>query len=183
MPDGRILIADDEDGLRWVLEKGFRGAGYTVTAVKDGTAALREAEADPYDLVLLDIRMPGIDGLTLLRQLRERRPDALVVIMTAHGTMETAIAAMQQGAYDYLAKPFDIDEALLLTERALAARRLTQEVAALRTGLKEVWEFGALVGRHPTMQEVYKAIGRIAASDVRGLLRAGAGSGGAVGAR
>ena len=84
---GQILIADDEDGLRWVLEKGFRGAGYTVTAVKDGTTALREAEATTYDLVLLDIRMPGIDGLTLLRQLRERRPDAFVVIMTAHGTM------------------------------------------------------------------------------------------------
>ena len=121
--------------------------------------------------------MPGIDGLTLLRQLRERRPDALVVIMTAHGTMETAIAAMQQGAYDYLAKPFDIDEALLLAERALAARRLTQEVAALRTGLREVWEFGALVGRHPTMQEVYKTIGRVAASDVTVLLRGESGTG------
>jgi len=180
---GLILIADDEDGLRWVLEKGFRGAGYTVTAVKDGAAALREAEADTYDLVLLDIRMPGIDGLTLLRQLREKRPDALVVIMTAHGTMETAIAAMQQGAYDYLAKPFDLDEALLLTERALAARRLTQEVAALRTGLREVWEFGALVGRHPTMQEVYKTIGRVAASDVSVLLRGESGTGKEVVAR
>jgi len=180
---GLILIADDEDGLRWVLEKGFRGAGYTVTAVKDGTAALREAETSSYDLVLLDIRMPGIDGLTLLSQLREKRPDALVVIMTAHGTMETAIAAMQQGAYDYLAKPFDIDEALLLTERALAARRLTQEVAALRTGLKEVWEFGALVGRHPTMQEVYKTIGRVAASDVSVLLRGESGTGKEVVAR
>ena len=181
--DGRILIADDEDSLRWVLEKGFRSAGYQVTAVKDGTAALREVEAGPFDLILLDIRMPGIDGLTLLSQLREKRPDALVVIMTAHGTMETAIAAMQQGAYDYLAKPFDIDEALLLTERALAARRLTQEVAALRTGLKEVWEFGALVGRHPTMQEVYKTIGRVAASDVSVLLRGESGTGKEVVAR
>ena len=75
-----------------------------------------------------------MDGLTLLGQLRQRRPDALVVIMTAHGTMETAVAAMQQGAYDYLAKPFDIDEALLLAERALTARRLTQEVASLKNG-------------------------------------------------
>src|SRR4029453_5110441 len=180
---GQILIADDEDGLRWVLEKGFRGAGYTVTAVKDGTAALREAEANAYDLVLLDIRMPGIAGLPLLRQLPERRPDALVVIMTAHGTMETAISAIQQGAYDYLAKPFDIDEALLLGERALAARRLTQEVAALRTGLREVWEFGALGGGHPTMQEVYKTIGRVAASDVSVLLRGESGTGKEVVAR
>ena len=183
MPDERILIADDEDGLRWVLEKGFRGAGYQVTAVKDGAAALREAEAQPFDMILLDIRMPGIDGLTLLKQVRERRPDAQVVIMTAHGTMETAVQAMQDGAYDYLAKPFDLDEALLLAERALSARRLTQEVASLKAGLKEVWEFGALVGRHPTMQEVYKTIGRVAASDVSVLLRGESGTGKEVVAR
>jgi two-component system, NtrC family, nitrogen regulation response regulator GlnG len=183
MPDGRILIADDEDSLRWVLEKGFRGAGYQVTAVKDGTAAFAQIETDPFDLILLDVRMPGMDGLTLLKRTRELRPDAQIVIMTAHGTMETAIQAMQQGAYDYLAKPFDLDEALLLAERAMTAQRLTQEVSSLRTGLKEVWEFGALVGRHPTMQEVYKAIGRIAASDVSVLLRGESGTGKEVVAR
>jgi two-component system nitrogen regulation response regulator GlnG len=180
---GRILIADDEDSLRWVLEKGFRGAGYQVTAVKDGAAALREVEGGPFDLIVLDVRMPGIDGLSLLKQVREKRPDAQVVIMTAHGTMETAVAAMQDGAYDYLAKPFDLDEALLLAERALTARRLTQEVTALRSGLREVWEFGALVGRHPTMQEVYKAIGRVAGSDVSVLLRGESGTGKEVVAR
>ena len=183
MPDGRILIADDEDSLRWVLEKGFRGAGYQVTAVKDGTAAFAQIESGPFDLILLDVRMPGMDGLTLLKRTRELRPDAQIVIMTAHGTMETAIEAMKQGAYDYLAKPFDLDEALLLAERAMTAQRLTQEVSSLRTGLKEVWEFGALVGRHPTMQEVYKAIGRIAASDVSVLLRGESGTGKEVVAR
>src|SRR5215475_5296538 len=183
MAEGRILVADDEDGLRWVIEKGFRGAGYQVTAVKDGVAALAEAQSQPFDLILLDVRMPGIDGLALLKQIRDQRSDAQVVIMTAHGTMETAIQAMQQGAYDYLAKPFDLDEALLVAERALAARRLTQEVTALRMGLKEVWEFGALVGRHPTMQEVYKSIGRVAASDVSVLLRGDSGTGKEVVAR
>ena len=117
--DGRILIADDEDSLSWVLEKGFRSAGYQVTAVKDGTAALREVEAGPFDLILLDIRMPGIDGLSLLKQVRDKRPDAQVVIMTAHGTMETAVAAMQDGAYDYLAKPFDLDELIAVVRRWL----------------------------------------------------------------
>ena len=97
--------------------------------------------------------------------------------MTAHGTMETAIQAMQRGAYDYLAKPFDLDEVLLLTERALEAQRLTQEVARLRTGLMEVKEFSALIGRHPRMQEVYKTIGRIAGSDVTVLLRGESGTG------
>jgi two-component system nitrogen regulation response regulator GlnG len=97
--------------------------------------------------------------------------------MTAHGTMDTAIQAMQRGAYDYLAKPFDIDEVLLLVERALTATRLTQEVARLRSGLTEVWEFGALIGRHPRMQEVYKTIGRIAGTDVTVLLRGESGTG------
>src|SRR3989304_5550774 len=126
MPDGRILIADDEDSLRWVLEKGLKQAGYRVVAVKDGEAALQ---------------------------------------------------AVQRGAYDYLAKPFDMDELLLLAERALLAKRLTQEVRQLKTGLQEVWEFGALVGRHPRMQEVYKTIGRVAASDVTVLLRGESGTG------
>ena len=173
----KILLADDEDGVRWVLEKGLREAGYEVTSVGDGEAALRHAEAEPYDLIFLDVRMPGLDGLTVLARLRASRPDALVIVMTAHGTMETAIQAMQRGAYDYLAKPFDIDEVLLLAERALAVRRLAQEVAQLKTGLQEVWEFGALIGRHSRMQEIYKAIGRIAASDVTVLLRGESGTG------
>jgi len=177
MNPARILIADDEDSLRWVLEKGLRQAGYDVAAAKDGESALRAFESEPYDLVFLDVRMPGLDGLTALAKLRESRPDANVIIMTAHGTMETAIQAMQRGAYDYLAKPFDLDEVLLLTERALEARRLTQEVARLRTGLQEVKEFSALIGRHPRMQEVYKAIGRIAGSDVTVLLRGESGTG------
>jgi two-component system nitrogen regulation response regulator GlnG len=177
MTAARILIADDEDSLRWVLDKGLRQAGYDVTAVKDGESTLRAFEAEPFDLVFLDVRMPGMDGLTALGRLRELSPDAHVIVMTAHGTMETAIQAMQRGAYDYLAKPFDLDEVMLLTERALAARRLTQEVSRLRTGLAEVKEFSALIGRHPRMQEVYKAIGRIAGSDVTVLIRGESGTG------
>ncbi len=173
----RILIADDEESLRWVLEKGLRQAGYEVTAVKDGPAAIRAFEAAPFDLVFLDVRMPGVDGLQVLARLREIRPDATVVVMTAHGTMDTAIQAMQRGAYDYLGKPFDLDEVVLLAERALSARRLTQEVRQLKTGLQEVWEFGALIGRHPRMQDVYKTIGRIAGSDVTVLLRGESGTG------
>jgi two-component system, NtrC family, nitrogen regulation response regulator GlnG len=173
----RLLIADDEDGLRWVLEKGLRQAGYDVVAVKDGDSALRAFETEPFDLVFLDVRMPGVDGLTVLARLREMRADACVIVITAHGTMDTAIQAMQRGAYDYLAKPFDLDEVLLLAERALAARRLTQEVTRLKSGLQEVWEFGAIIGRHPRMQDVYKTIGRVAGNDVTVLLRGESGTG------
>ncbi|MEK7715458.1 MAG: response regulator, partial [candidate division NC10 bacterium] len=175
--NARVLIADDEDSLRWVLEKGLTQAGYDVTSVKDGPSTIRAFEAEPFDLVFLDVRMPGMDGLAALARLREIRPDATVIVMTAHGTMDTAIQAMQRGAYDYLAKPFDLDEVVLLAERALAARRLTQEVRQLKSGLQEVWEFGALIGRHPRMQDVYKTIGRIAGSDVTVLLRGESGTG------
>ena len=173
----RILVADDEDSLRWVLEKGLRGVGYDVTSVKDGEEAVRVFEAQPLDLVFLDVRMPGLDGLTALERIRDLRPDVYVIVMTAHGSMDTAIKAMQRGAYDYLNKPFDLDEVLLLSERALAASRLTQEVARLRTGLAEVREFSALIGRHPRMQDVYKTIGRIAGTDVTVLLRGESGTG------
>src|SRR3989475_2056301 len=173
----RILIADDEDSLRWVLEKGLRQAGYEVTGAKDGAAAIRAVEAEAFDLVFLDVRMPGMDGLAALGKMRERRPDACVGVMTAHGTMETAIQAMQRGAYDYLTKPFDLDEVLLLAQRALEAGRLTQEVTRLKTGMQEVREFSALIGRHPRMQDVYKTIGRIAGTDVSVLLRGESGTG------
>jgi two-component system nitrogen regulation response regulator GlnG len=172
-----ILIVDDEESLRWVLERGLRQAGYEVTAVADGEAALKAFEADPVDLVFLDIRMPGLDGLTVLERLRVIRPDVCVVVMTAHGTMDTAIKAMQRGAYDYLTKPFDLEQVLLLTERALTASRLSQEVTRLRRGLEEVREFSALIGRHPRMQDVYKTIGRIAGTDVTVLLRGESGTG------
>ena len=160
-----------------MLEKGLRQAGYDVVAVKDGDSALRAFETEPFDLVFLDVRMPGVDGLTVLARLREMRADACVIVITAHGTMDTAIQAMQRGAYDYLAKPFDLDEVLLLAERALAARRLTQEVTRLKSGLQEVWEFGAIIGRHPRMQDVYKTIGRVAGNDVTVLLRGESGTG------
>ena len=111
MPDGRILIADDEDSLRWVLEKGFRGAGYQVTAVKDGTAALREVEGGPFDLILLDVRMPGIDGLSLLKQVRAN-PDTAgtpFIMITAESKTENVIAAKQAGANNYIIKPFNAE--------------------------------------------------------------------------
>jgi two-component system response regulator HydG len=106
-----------------------------------------------------------------------------VIVMTAHGSVRSAVEAMQRGAYDYLTKPFDNDEVRLLVERALSARALAREVVELRTGIQEVWEFGALVGKSPRMQEVYKTIGRIAATDVTVLLQGESGTGKEVVAR
>src|SRR5262249_31345025 len=156
---------------------GLRQAGYDVTGVKDGAPAIRAVEDEAFDLVFLDVSMPGMDGLTALGKMRELRRDLCVVAMTAPGTMETAVQAMPRGAYDYLTTPCDLEEELLLAERAREAARLTQEVARLKTGMQEVREFSALIGRHPRMQDVYKTIGRIAGSDVTVLLRGESGTG------
>jgi two-component system response regulator AtoC len=127
--------------------------------------------------------MPGLDGLEVLSRLRAASPDTAVIVMTAHGSVRAAVEAMQRGAYDYLAKPFDNDEALLLVARAVQAKALAREVVELRTGIQEVWEFGALVGKSARMQDVYKTIGRIAGTDVTVLLLGESGTGKEVVAR
>jgi two-component system nitrogen regulation response regulator GlnG len=179
----RILVADDEPSIRWLLDRLLRQAGHSVTIVEDGAAALAATTAEPFDVAFMDIRMPGLDGLDALSRLRAESPDTAVIVMTAHGSVRAAVEAMQRGAYDYLTKPFDNDEVLLLVERALSAKALTREVVELRTGIQEVWEFGALVGKSPRMQEVYKTIGRIAGTDVTVLLQGESGTGKEVVAR
>jgi len=179
----RILVADDEPSIRWLLERVLRQADYAVVVAEDGAAALARATAEPFDLAFLDVRMPGLDGLEVLSRLKAVAPDTAVIVMTAHGSVRAAVEAMQRGAYDYLTKPFDNDEVRLLAERALSARSLAREVVELRTGIQEVWEFGALVGKSPRMQEVYKTIGRIAGTDVTVLLRGESGTGKEVVAR
>jgi two-component system nitrogen regulation response regulator GlnG len=180
----RILVADDEPAIRWLLERLLRQAGHAVTVVEDGPAALAAAAAPaPFDVAFLDIRMPGLDGLEVLSRLRAASPDTAVIVMTAHGSVRAAVEAMQRGAYDYLAKPFDNDEALLLVARAVQAKALAREVVELRTGIQEVWEFGALVGKSARMQDVYKTIGRIAGTDVTVLLLGESGTGKEVVAR
>ncbi len=183
MSAARILVADDEPSIRWLLDRLLRQAGHSVTVVEDGAAALAHATAEPFDLAFLDVRMPGLDGLETLSQLRVVAPETAVIIMTAHGSVRAAVEAMQRGAYDYLTKPFDNDEVRLLVDRALSAKALAREVVELRTGIQEVWEFGALVGKSPSMQEVYKTIGRIAGTDVSVLLRGESGTGKEVVAR
>ena len=183
MSGARILVADDEPSIRWLLDRVLRQAGHSVTVVEDGVAAVTRAAAEPFDLAFLDVRMPGLDGLEALSQLRARAPETAVIVMTAHGSVRAAVGAMQRGAYDYLTKPFDNDEVRLLVDRALSARALAREVVELRTGIQEVWEFGALVGKSPSMQEVYKTIGRIAGTDVTVLLRGESGTGKEVVAR
>lgn len=129
---GRVLIVDDEANMRWILKEALAAVGYEVEVATGGQEALSEMGRRPADLVLLDLKLKGMDGLTTLRRLMERWPDTVVIILTAYGTVATAVEAMQLGAADYLRKPFDVEEIIFKLQRALERRALQAEVLRLR---------------------------------------------------
>ena len=118
----RILVANDEESIRWVLSRALKKKGFKVDLAEDGKQALSMFRSNRYDLAVLDIKMPGLQGLELLKQVQEEFPETLVIIMTAESTMENAVNAMKNGAYDYLTKPFDLDvlDAIILKAQKAA---------------------------------------------------------------
>jgi two-component system nitrogen regulation response regulator GlnG len=172
---GTILVADDEESIRWVLERALAQGGHRVVSVASGTEALAALRAEPFDIALLDIKMPDLSGLDVLSRAREEDVDTLFIIMTAQNTMANAIEATKRGAYDYLTKPFDLEQVAALVTRALELRRLTHELERLRGELQQRHEL--VIGRTPAMQEVYKVIGRVAPTDATVLIQGETGTG------
>jgi nitrogen regulation protein NR(I) len=171
----RILLIEDDLGLARNLSEVLADDGFAVTSCPRGDEGLRHAGQDVFDVVLTDMRLPGLGGLDLVRQLHATQPHLPVVLMTAHGTIETAIAATKLGAYDYLQKPFEIEELLTLLQKAVTAGRLMREPVAL----SEAPPGGshALVGASRAMHEVCKEIGRVAGRPVTVLIRGETGTG------
>ena len=141
-----VLIIDDEPNMRWVLARALEQAGYAVHGAESGDEADRVLAREPIDLVVLDLRLKGEDGLTVLRRLRERRPDLVVLILTAYGTVPYAVEAMQLGAADFLRKPFDVEEVIFKITRALERRAMQQELARLTGALRSAPAFEMLLG-------------------------------------
>jgi two-component system nitrogen regulation response regulator GlnG len=177
MTGKRILVVDDEESVRWALTKALERAGYAVDLAADGPSGSAAAANPVVDLVLLDVRLPGRDGLAVLRDLRTRRPDLPVIMMTAYGTLQVAVEAMKHGAYDYIGKPFDVDEVLLVVEKALEAHALAREVSQLRQIPEERFDLGGIVGGSPAMQHIFKAVGKVAGTDLTVLLCGESGTG------
>jgi two-component system, NtrC family, nitrogen regulation response regulator GlnG len=177
MTGRRVLVVDDEESVRWALTKALEGAGYRVDLAADGPSGSSAAENPDVELVLLDVRLPGRDGLAVLGDLRKRRPDLPVIMMTAYGTLQVAVEAMKQGAYDYIGKPFDVDEVLLVVGKALEAQALVREVSQLRRLTEERFDLGGIVGGSPAMQQIFKAVGKVAGTDLTVLLRGESGTG------
>jgi DNA-binding NtrC family response regulator len=169
-----ILVVDDEKNIRAHLTTYLTGIGHRVIAAGGAVEALRAAEAEPFDLVLSDVRMAGMDGLSLLRDLRRRRPDAIVVLMTAYATIAGAVEAMREGAFHYLVKPFSLDEVGLLVQRALEMASLRRDVRELRGALADS---PLLESRASAMQRALEMARRAAESDVTILLLGESGTG------
>jgi DNA-binding NtrC family response regulator len=158
----RILIVDEEKQIRRILSVLLAERGYEVAEAESGEEALsRFSELRP-TLVLLDLSPPGMDGLEVLRQLLERDPQLDGIIMTAYGTIRTAVEAMRRGAFDYLTKPFDNDELLLIIERARGRRRLRAEAEELRTELHARYGLSEIIGISPAMLEILRLVAPVA---------------------
>jgi two-component system, NtrC family, nitrogen regulation response regulator GlnG len=176
MTNEKVLIVDDDESVRWVLKKALEKDGIETVLAQSGAEALERIKEEDIAVTLMDIRMPGMSGFEALAAIQEGGRNISVIIMTAQSTMQNAIEAMRNGAFDYITKPFDLDEVSILVRKAMEVRRLSLEVSALRAEVREKYE-GGLIGNTPAMQEIYKTIGRVAESDATVLVHGESGTG------
>ncbi|AIU90361.1 MULTISPECIES: nitrogen regulation protein NR(I) [Pectobacterium] len=174
MQRGIVWIVDDDSSIRWVLERALAGAGLTCATFENGNQVLHALATQTPDVLLSDIRMPGMDGLALLQQIKQRHPMLPVIIMTAHSDLDAAVSAYQQGAFDYLPKPFDIDEAVALVERAIS-HYLEQQQPVRNQPINGPTT--DIIGEAPAMQDVFRIIGRLSRSSISVLINGESGTG------
>jgi DNA-binding NtrC family response regulator len=173
----RVLVADDEESMRHFLTRGLNRLGYSAVGVADGAAAVARWHEAPFTLAVLDLRMPGLDGVQVLAKLRSHDPEAVVVLMTAHGTVDAAVEAMHLGAADFITKPFTIEELQLRLERALRSTKAARENRHLRALLDAPDAALGLVARSPAMAEVRRQVDLLGGSDATVLLTGDSGTG------
>ena len=173
MNDANVWIVDDDQAMRWVLERAFEKAGIPVMAFESAAAALRTLEHHVPTAILTDVRMPGMDGFEFLERIKTEHPMLPIIIMTAHSDLQSAVGAYEKGAFDYLPKPFDVDEAIELVRRACLAAGsgpAPAHTAAVEPPVR-------IIGKSPAMQEVFRAIGRLSNSSMTVLINGASGTG------
>jgi DNA-binding NtrC family response regulator len=173
----RILIVDDEKQIRRILSVLLAEKGFKIAEADSGETALSLLTEFQPQIVLLDLSLPGMDGLETLKQMLEKKPQIDCIIMTAYGTIRSAVQAMRLGAFDYLAKPFDNDELLMIIQRALHVRSLGAELEALRSELEASYGFSEIVGISPRMREVFRIMSKVASVDATVLITGESGTG------
>ncbi|HWP66780.1 MAG TPA: sigma-54 dependent transcriptional regulator [Candidatus Limnocylindria bacterium] len=178
-----ILVADDEDGVRESLAEVLRDEGFAVETARDGLEALAAIDRQDFSVVISDVRMPGADGLEVLRRVRTLAPQTVVLMMTAHASLETAVEALRQGAADYILKPLLFDEVLAKVRRVIEHRRLAWETQVLRREVERQYPLDTLIGDGPAMQEVAQLIRKVAPTGATVLITGESGTGKEVVAR
>jgi two-component system nitrogen regulation response regulator GlnG len=173
----KILVADDETSIRTILASAMTKKGFEILRAQTGDQALEILRSEPVDVAIIDIRMPGISGLELLNHHDEFPGKPAIFVITAQDTMENAVEAMKRGAYDYLTKPFDLEELSILVDRALDTRSLQQEVQLLRQQSGKPSNAASIVGKSKSILEIYKIIGKVANQDVTVLIKGESGTG------
>ncbi len=173
----KILVIEDEKNMRDILSILLEGEGYEVVTAPDGITGIEQIKKDIYDLIITDIKMPGHSGFDVLKEAKEISPETLVIMITAFGTTESAIEAMKLGAYDYIHKPFKIDEIRLVVKNALEKKRLRSEVSVLREKIKTTYELGNIFSRNSKMQELLRILPKIAESNSNVLITGESGTG------
>jgi two-component system response regulator AtoC len=172
-----ILVVDDEEPIRQVLTEVLSGHGYVVRTASDGEEALKELAAHDYDAIVTDVRMPRMDGLSLVRAIQQTAPDAPVIVMSAYGSHDLALEAMKAGAYDYLGKPFRPDEVLLVLRKAEERERLRAENRRLRREIEASRGRSAIIAESPSMKEVMRVVGKVAPARTTVLITGESGTG------
>jgi two-component system response regulator PilR (NtrC family) len=173
----KILVIEDEKNMREILKILLEGEGYKVSTATDGVEGLGWINREIFDLIITDIKMPGLDGFQVLKKAQELSPETLVIMITAFGTTESAIESMKLGAYDYLHKPFKIDEIRLVVKNALEKRKLRGEVSILRDRIRTTYELGNIFYKSPKMQELLRLLPKIASSNSNVLITGESGTG------
>jgi two-component system nitrogen regulation response regulator GlnG len=167
-----VWVVDDDRSIRWVLEKAMQAEGINVTVFENGNSVLEQLKSSEPDVLVSDIRMPGIDGLELMARIKEQAPKLPVIIMTAYSDLDSAVSVYEGGAFEYLPKPFDVDEAIDLVKRAVEHR---QEKEATEDDSVKI--SAEIIGEAPAMQEVFRSIGRLACSNITVLINGESGTG------
>ena len=177
MKNAKILIAEDNELSRENLSELLKSHGCEVTAVEDGRQARDAFIEDKYDLVITDLKMPNMDGLQLLEFIQEISPENIVIIITGHGTINTAVAAIKLGAFDYITKPLKDDLVTLTIERALSYAKLRQENISLKRSLKKRYDFANMIGYSDGMKKIFDTIEKVATSDSTVMIYGESGTG------
>ncbi len=168
----KVWVIDDDRSIRWVLEKALSGAGMDVSCFEDSSTILDRLSGEQPDVIISDIRMPGMDGIELLEKINYEYPEIPVIIITAHSDLDSALSAYQGGAFEYLPKPFDVDEAVVLVQRAFKQRNKSLQKQGTALDAKQ-----EIIGEAPAMQEVFRAIGRLSRSNITVMITGESGTG------